>query len=222
MRVSRRASRPSPWSRATPQNAGCHCARPAAAAPSPRAHARRRTRPASARCQRGRRPAGVWRIDEELQVPGLRVLGHFVGVVHRRVRHVERLQATAPLGAVAAAKQRAQQFDQRFLVRRCAPRGWRSARRRTASGRSIAVARPCQNFSGDDMCSAIHLPSAQSQHVRLRHAGPAVRAHHLAGRRTGAVKASRLKCVMASNIETSTVRPTAAVVSRSNSAPRTP
>ena len=30
------------------------------------------------------------------------------------------------------------------------------------SGFSIALARPCQNFSGDDMCSAIHLPSLHS------------------------------------------------------------
>ena len=65
---------------------------------------------------------------------------------------------------------------------RCAPRA--SAKRGSSnrSGCSIASARPCQNFSGDDMCSAIHLPSAHSQHVGLRHARPAVRAHHLVGR----------------------------------------
>ena len=29
-------------------------------------------------------------------------------------------------------------------------------------GCSMTLARPCQNFGGDDMCSAIHLPSAHS------------------------------------------------------------
>jgi hypothetical protein len=71
--------------------------------------------------------------------------------------------------------------------------------------RSIAVARPCQNFSGEDMCSAIHLPSAHSSTYDCdtlgRLNGPIT---SLAENRCW--KASRLKCVMASNIDSSTLR----------------
>jgi len=56
------------------------------------------------------------RIDEELQVFGLRILGDLACVIHRRIRHVERLQATAPFGALTTAEDRAQQFDQLGLV----------------------------------------------------------------------------------------------------------
>ena len=44
-------------------------------------------------------------------------------------------------------------------------RAARSAKRGSSNsfGRSIASARPCQNFSGDDMCMAIHLQSAHSK-----------------------------------------------------------
>ena len=88
------------------------------------------------------------------------------------------------------------------------------------SGSSIVRARPCQNFSGDDMCSAIHLPSAHSStydcETRGRLYGPITSSTWKKW-----VKASRLKCVIASSIETSTVRPTP-VRPRSISAPMMP
>ena len=103
---------------------------------------------------------------------------------------------------------------------RCAPRAWRSAGPRTGRAARSPSARPCQNFSGDDMCSAIHLPSAHRSTYDCDTLG------RLYGPITSptwkkCVKASRLKCAIASSIDTSTVRPTP-VRLRSNSAPSTP
>ena len=87
-------------------------------------------------------------------------------------------------------------------------------------GRSIVRARPSQNFGGDDMCSASHLPSAHfityDCDTRGRLYGPITSPSWKKW-----VKASMLKCAIASSIETSTVRP-APVRPRSTSAPRTP
>jgi hypothetical protein len=77
------------------------------------------------------------------------------------MRHVGGFQPAAPFGAVAA-REDGRQHAIRLPGSRCAP--GRLAKRGSwkMSGFSIASARPCQNFSGEDMCSAIHLPSPHS------------------------------------------------------------
>ena len=156
------------------------------------------------------------------QVPRLRIFERFAGVVHRRMRHVLALQALRTTRRAARRLKRSpSSCDQRLLVLDAGVAGREARRRRTGRAARSRRARPCQNFSGDDMCSAIHLPSAHSQHVRLRDAaagctGPSPRSTWKKW-----VKASRLKCAIASSIETSTVRPTP-VRPRSNSAPSTP
>ena len=129
-------------------------------------------------------------------------------------------RAAAPLGAGAPHEVVAEHLDQLFLVRRCGPRGSRSAGRRTGRAARSRCARPCQNFSGDDMCSAIHLPSAHGITYDCdtlgRLYGPIT-----SSAREQCVKASRLKCAIASSIETSTVRPlpgAAALVQRAEDA----
>ena len=98
-----------------------------------------------------------------------------------RAARPARSQPRAPLGARCAARSFAPSSS--ISASWFSMRASRVAKRGSSNrpGCSIACARPCQNFSGDDMCSAIHLPSAHSQHVRLRDARPAVRAHHLVG-----------------------------------------
>lgn len=88
------------------------------------------------------------------------------------------------------------------------------------SGFSMASAGPCQNFCGDDMCKAIHLPSPQGSTYGCDTLG------RLYGPITSLtenrwVNASRLKCDMASNIDSSTLR-AVPVFSRSYNAPRMP
>ena len=155
------------------------CVRPASAAAARRARARRRRTPASAPCgtgpSAGARPDAVSCRCSACGSSSASLVSYIgaCGTSRRCSRahqssRVRRLKLS-PSSSISAS----------WWAMRCsrvAKRGsWNS------SGCSIALARPCQNFSGEDMCSAIHLPSAHSQHVGLRHARPAVRAHHLVG-----------------------------------------
>jgi hypothetical protein len=133
---------------------------------------------ADGRAHRGPAAAGgVFGVDEELQVRACGSSGtssvSYIGACgtscassrrHHSARSRWRKGRSAPRSCLPGASMRAS---------RVAKRGSSNS-----VGCSIAVASPCQNLGGLDMCSAIHAVGA-GQHVALRHAGPAVRAHDL-------------------------------------------
>ena len=136
----------------------------------------------------------------------LRIVGHLGGRVHRRVRHVVRLEAPAPFVALAAREDRAEHLDQRPPGSRCAPRASRSAGRRTGSAarsRSPGPARtsPATTCAARSTCRR-RTRSTYDCDTLGRLYGPIT-----SPTENRCVKASRLKCAIASSIETSTVRP---------------
>ena len=115
----------------------------------------------------------------------------------------------------------AEQRDQRLLVLDAGLAAWRSAGRANRSGRSIALRQALP-----ELLRRRHVQRDPLAVARTRARTTARRCGRLYGPITSStwkkwVKASRLKCAIASSIETSTVRPTP-VRPRSISAPRTP
>ena len=102
------------------------------------------------------------------------------GVVHRRVRHVEPLEPLAPFGARALRERCAEQLDQRLLViDPCLAR--REARVVEQVGLLDRLRQALPELLGRRHVQRDPLAVAAFEHVRLRDARPAVRAHHLVG-----------------------------------------